>query len=157
MTTSGLYRARKNQSWPPAYHQCHMSSDLKSSATEVSSAKWSSRLTPERIKTLAECLIAGRTRAEAADLLGVSPRTVSRWKKDPAVEAEVDRLRNRSGETRVADVLLGLLESDDDRIVLGAEREIYRWKIQRTPVEPEPEPEREVKQGYILVRQEPFR
>jgi hypothetical protein len=93
---------------------------------------------------LAECLIAGRTRAEAADL-------------DPAVDAEVDQLRDRSGETRVADVLLGLLESDDDRIVLGAAREIYRWKIQRAPVEPEPEPEREVKQGYILVRQEPFR
>jgi hypothetical protein len=125
-----------------------MSSDLRSSATEVSSVKWSSRLTPERIKTLAECPIAGRTRAEAADLLGLSPRPVSRWKKDPAVEAEVDRLRNRSGETRVADVLLlGLLESDDERIVLGAAQEIYRWKIQRAPVEPEPEPEREVQQG----------
>jgi transcriptional regulator with XRE-family HTH domain len=134
-----------------------MSSNLRSSATEMSSGKGSGRLTPERIKQLAECLIAGCTRAETAEALGVSPRTVSRWKKDPVVVAEVDRLRSRTNETRVEDVLLRLLKSDDERIVLGAAREIYRWKIQRAPVEPEPEPEREVEEGYILVRREPFR
>jgi hypothetical protein len=56
------------------------------------------------------------------------------------VVAEVDRLRSHTNETRVEDVLLRLLKSDDERIVLGAAREIYRWKIQRAPVEPEPEP-----------------
>ena len=157
----GLYRspsgALKFQSWTPAYDQRHMSSDLNSTATEASSGKWSGRLTPERIKQLAECLIAGRTRAETAKALGVSPRTVSRWKKDPTVLAEIERLRNRTGETRAADVLLGLLKSDDERIRLAASREIYRWKIQRAPVEPEPEPEPDIEEGYIVVRQEPFR
>jgi hypothetical protein len=73
------------------------------------------------------------------------------------VLAEDQRLRNRTGETRVADVLLGLLESDDERIRLAPSREIYRWKIQRAPVEPEPEPEPDIEEGYIVVRQEPFR
>ena len=123
----------------------------------VSSAKWSSRLTPERIKTLAECLIAGRTRNETAEALGVSPRTISRWKTDSAVLAEVARLRSRTSETRAEDVLQSLLDSDDERIRLMAVREIYRWKIQRAPVEPEPEPERRVEEGYIVVRQQPFR
>jgi Homeodomain-like domain-containing protein len=134
-----------------------MSSDLERSATEVSSAKWSSRLTPERIKTLAECLIGGRTRTEAADVLGVSPRTVSRWKKNPAVLAEVDRLRSRTSETRVEDVLLRLLESDDERVRLMAVRETLRWKIQRAPEEPEKQPEPDAPDDYLLVRREPFR
>jgi transcriptional regulator with XRE-family HTH domain len=134
-----------------------MSSDIRSSATVVSSAKWSSRLTPERIKTLAECLIAGRTRNETAEALGVSPRTISRWKTDSAVLAEVARLRSRTSETRAEDVLQSLLDSDDERIRLMAVREIYRWKIQRAPVEPEPEPERRVEEGYIVVREKPFR
>jgi hypothetical protein len=142
----------KNQSWPPAYDQCQMSSDLSSSASSVT---WSGRLTPERIKTLAECLIEGRTRAEIADALRVSPRTVSRWKKHPVVVAEVDRLRSRANEPRVEDVLIRLLKSDDEHIRLMAVRETLRWEIQRARVEPEPE--RGVEEGYILVRQEPFR
>ena len=73
--------------------------------------KWSARLTPERIKQLAECLVAGRTRKETAEALGVSERTVSRWKKDPRVLAEVERLRNGASEIRAVQVLLELLDS----------------------------------------------
>jgi predicted transcriptional regulator len=134
-----------------------MSSDLSSSPSEVSSPTGSGRLTPERVKTLAECLIAGRTRAETADALGVSPRTVSRWKKSPVVQAEVNRLRSRENEPRVEDVLIRLLKSDDEHIRLMAVRETLRWEIQRARVEPEPKPEPPVTDGYILVRQEPFR
>jgi predicted transcriptional regulator len=114
-------------------------------------------LTPERIKKMAECIVAGCSRQETADALGVSPRTVSRWKKDPRVIAEVDRLRSRTSETRVEDVLLRLLESDDERIRLMAARETLRWRIQRAPEEPERQPEPEVPDGYFLVRQEPIR
>src|SRR5205823_3271578 len=126
----------KNQSWPPSYDQCQMSSDLGNITTEVSSATWSGRLTPEQVKKLAECLIAGLTRAKTADALRVSTRTVSRWKKNPVVVAEVDRLRSRTSETRVEDVLLRLLESDDERVRLMAVRETLRWKIQRAQEEP---------------------
>jgi predicted transcriptional regulator len=114
-------------------------------------------LTPERIKKLAECIVAGCSRHEIADLLGVSPRTISRWKKDPRVIAEVERLRRRANEPRVEDVLIRLLQSDDEHIRLMAVRETLRWEIQRARVEPEPKPERPVEEGYIVVRQEPFR
>ena len=134
-----------------------MSSDNSNDHTEGSSSKWSKRLTPERVKVLAECLIAGRTRTETAEALRVSPRTVSRWKKDTRVLAEVERLRNRTDETRVEEVLQGLLESADDRVRLGAVRETLRWKIQRAREEPEQEDEPTVPEGYFVVRQEPFR
>lgn len=114
-------------------------------------------LTPERIKKVAECIVAGCSRQETADALGVSPRTVTRYKKDRGVIAEVDRLRSRTSETRVEDVLLRLLESDDERIRLMAVRETLRWRIQRAPEEPEREPEPDVPDGYFLVRQEPIR
>jgi hypothetical protein len=134
-----------------------MSSDLIRSPTGTSSGKWSARLTPERIKQLAECLIAGRTRNETAEALGVSPRTVSRWKKDPAVVTEVDRLRSRTSETRVEDVLLRLLESDDERIRLMAVRETLRWKIQRAPEEPLPDvPPGPGMRRIVDVREKPF-
>src|SRR5215475_7712452 len=86
----------------------------------------SRRLTPERITQLAECLIAGLTRAETAEVLRVSVRTVSRWKRDPAVHAEVDRLRNRTSETRAEDVLLRLQDSWDEKIALAAAKEVLR-------------------------------
>ena len=114
-------------------------------------------LTPERIKKVAECIVAGCSRQETADVLGVSPRTISRWKKDPRVIAEVERLRSRASETRVEDVLLRLLGSDDERIRLMAVRETLRWRIQRAPEEPERQPEPDVPDGYFLVRQEPIR
>jgi predicted transcriptional regulator len=132
-----------------------MSSDPISSPIETSSGKWSARLTPERIKQLAECLIAGRTRKETANLLGVSPRTVSRWKKDARVLAEVERLRNGANEIRAVDVLLELLDSVDDRVRLAAAREILQRKIQRTPEEPE-QVEVSVPEGYFAVRREPI-
>ena len=114
-------------------------------------------LTPERIKKVAECIVAGCSRQETADVLGVSPRTISRWKKDPRVIAEVERLRSRASEARVEDVLLRLLESDDERMRLMAVRETLRWRIQRAPEEPERQPEPDVPDGYFLVRQEPIR
>jgi predicted transcriptional regulator len=114
-------------------------------------------LTPERIKKMAECIVAGCSRQETADALGVSPRTVTRYKNDWEVIAEVDRLRSRTNETRVEDVLQRLLRSDDERVQVMAVRESLRWEIQRARVEPEPEPEPDIEEGYIVVRQEPFR
>jgi Homeodomain-like domain len=114
-----------------------MSADLSSSAAEVSSGKGSGGLTPERIKMLAECLIAGLTRVETAQLLNVSPRTVSRWKPDPAVAAEVDRLRGRTSEDRAVDALEHLLVSGSEKIVLGAAQVLLR-RSERAPKEPAP-------------------
>ena len=114
-------------------------------------------LTPEKIKLLAECLIAGLSRKETAKALGVSPRTVSRWKKDPRVIAEVERLRTRTSETRVEDVLQRLLESDDERVRLGAVRESLRWKIQRAREEPPPDDPPPPGMKVIHVREKPFR
>jgi MoxR-like ATPase len=136
-----------------------MSSDLSSSPSEAPSGRWSARLSPERIKRLAECLIVGRTRAETAEALGVSPRTVTRWKKDARVLAEVERLRSRTIETRVEEVLQRLLKSDDERVVLGAVRETLRWKIQRAQEEPlsEEDPPMPI-EGLrrVFVREEPY-
>lgn len=159
MPAGVLYRpssgALQIQKVAPAYDQGQMRSDPISSLPERSSAKRHVRLTPDRIKQLAECVIAGRTREETAEALGgASKRSVSRWKKDARVLAEVERLRTRSSEIRVDDVLLRLLESDDERVVLGAAREIYRWQVQRPPVEPEPEPV--AGEGYFVVRRDPI-
>ncbi len=110
-----------------------MSSEPISSPPETSSGKWSARLTPERINQLAECLIAGRTRKETAQALGVSPRTVTRWKKDADVLEEVERLRNRTNEAIAADYLKSLLDSDNERIVLGAAQALSKIK---TPAKP---------------------
>ena len=110
-----------------------MSSDPISSLTETTSGKWSGRLTPERIKQMAECLITGRTRQETADALGVSPRTVSRWKKDARVLAEVERLRNRASEAIAVDYLKSLLDSDNERIVLGAAQALSKVKTRAEP------------------------
>jgi hypothetical protein len=89
------------------------------------------RLTRERIRQLAEYFIAGRTREETATALGVSPRTVTRWKKEPAVLAEVERLLNRGPETRALEKLERLLDSDDDKVALGAAQTLVRREMQR--------------------------
>ena len=112
-----------------------MNPNLSSSPTETTPDSTSARLTPERIKQLAECLIAGRTRKETAEVLGRSERTVSRWSKNATVLAEVDRLRNRTSEERAVDRLEHLADSDDERIALGAVRELLR-KIERAPIKP---------------------
>lgn len=111
-----------------------MSLEPINSPPETYSGKWSARLTPERINQLAECLIAGRTRKETAQALGVSPRTVTRWKKDAGVLEEVERLRNRTNEAIAVDYLKRLAEhSDNERIVLGAAQALSKIK---TPAEP---------------------
>ena len=132
-----------------------MTSDSISSSAETTSGRWSARLTPERIKQMAACLITGCTRQETADELRVSPRTVTRWKKDARVLAEVERLRNGANEIRAVDVLLELLDSVDDRVRLAAAREILQRKIQRAPEEPE-QVEVNVPEGYFTVRREPI-
>ena len=82
---------------------------------------------------MAECLIAGRTRKEIAGALGVSARTVSRWKEDADVLAEVDRLRNRTNEAIAVDHLKSLLNSDDERVVLAAAQALSKIKTPATP------------------------
>jgi hypothetical protein len=76
------------------------------------------------------------------------------------VVTEVDRLRSRTRETRVEDVLLRLLESDDERVRLMAVRETLRWNIQRAQEEPlaaDEDPPFSV-EGLrrVFVREEPF-
>jgi hypothetical protein len=106
-----------------------------SNPTETLSGSLSARrLTPEVAEVLAQCLVEGRSRQSIADRLGVSVRTVSRWKASPLVE----RWRNRSDEVRAADVLLRLMECDDERVALRAAELVLTHKIQRTPKEPEP-------------------
>jgi transcriptional regulator with XRE-family HTH domain len=92
------------------------------------------RLTRERIRKLAESLIAGCTRKEAAEALGVSPRTVTRWNKDPAVLAEIERLLNRGPETRALERLERLLDSEDDKVALGAAQTLVRREMQRLAI-----------------------
>jgi predicted transcriptional regulator len=117
-------------------------------------------LTPERIKKVAECIVAGCSRQETADTLNVSARTVTRYKKAREVIAEVDRLRSRASETRVEDVVLRLLESDDERIRLMAVRETLRWKIQRAQEQPlsleEDAPPPAPGMRRVFVREEPY-
>src|SRR5262249_34939601 len=72
-----------------------------------------------------------------ADALNVSPRTVSRWKRDPAVVAEVDRLRSRTSEDRAVDALEHLLVTGSEKIVLGSAQALLR-RSERTPKEPAP-------------------
>lgn len=109
-----------------------------SSPTEELRGGLSARLTPERISQLAECVVAGRSMRETASLLGISVRTVSRWKASPLVIAELERLSNRSDDVRAVDILLGLMASDDERVALRAAELVLTHKIQRTPREAEP-------------------
>ena len=91
-------------------------------------ARTSGGLTPERIKVLTDCIVSGLTRKETAKVLGKSPRTVTRWKKDPRVVAEVERRRNSTILTRALAVLDDLqLHSADDRVRLQAAQAIARW------------------------------
>jgi FixJ family two-component response regulator len=90
-----------------------------------------SHLTPERITQLAEALLAGHTRKDTAKALNVSPRTVSRWKKNPSVLAEVDRLRERTPDTRAVDTLERLLDSVDEKVALKAAETLVRREMQR--------------------------
>jgi DNA-binding transcriptional regulator YdaS (Cro superfamily) len=88
-------------------------------------------LTPERVKLLAACLVAGRSRTETAEALGVSPRSVSRWKKHPRVLAEVERARSATIEIRALGVLEDLaFHSEDERTRLQAAQTIVRWASQ---------------------------
>jgi hypothetical protein len=86
----------------------------------------SARLTRAQITQLAECLIAGRSRQETAELLGISVRTVSRLKAAPAVLAEMERLQSRTNDVRATDALVRLLDSGDERISLESAKELLR-------------------------------
>jgi DNA-binding NarL/FixJ family response regulator len=84
-------------------------------------------LTPERVKLLAALLVAGRSRTEIADALDVSPRTVSRWKHDPRVLAEVERLRNATPLTRAIAVVEDIaLYGENERNRLQAAQTLIR-------------------------------
>ncbi|MGZ4314315.1 MAG: hypothetical protein ACXVRS_00630 [Gaiellaceae bacterium] len=73
-----------------------------------------------------------------AQALEISPRTASRWKKNPLVIAEVERIRNRSDQQRAAEILVRLTESDDERVALRACELVLQRSIRRTAREPEP-------------------
>jgi hypothetical protein len=110
------------------------------------------RLTPDVATRLAELLIAGRSAPECATELQCGVRSVWTWKRSALVLAELERLANRSDDVRAVDVLLGLLDSADERVRLAAAQEVLRARIQRTPVEPEPPAEPpEAPPGYITI------
>jgi hypothetical protein len=111
-----------------------MGSHLDSSFTEPPSGTSPARLTRDRVRRLAECLVAGCTRKETAKALEVSPRTVTRWKTDPAVQAEFERLLKRGPETRALEKLDRLLDSDDDKVALGAAQTLVRREMQRLAI-----------------------
>ena len=79
-------------------------------------------------------LAAGRSTAQTAATVGVSRRTLLRWSKDREFAARVTDLRaglfKRSGgvlarcTTHAASRLGRLLESEDDRVALGAARSV---------------------------------
>src|SRR5262245_46895868 len=111
-----------------------MGSQLDSSPTEPPAGTSSVRLTRDRVRRLAELLIAGCTRKEIAKTLDVSPRTVTRWKQDPAVQAEYDRLLKRGPETRALEKLDRLLDSNDDKVALAAAQTLVRREMQRLAI-----------------------
>jgi hypothetical protein len=79
-------------------------------------------------------LAAGRSRAQAGESVGVSRRTILRWTKDQEFADRVTELRaglfKRSGgvlarcTTHAASRLGRLLESDNERVALGAARSV---------------------------------
>ena len=97
-----------------------MASPLSSPTETLSDRLSARRLTPEVAEVLAQLLVAGWSRQSIADRLGVSVRTVSRWKVRPLVTAAEEHLRNRSDEEEAADVLLRLTRSPDERVALRA-------------------------------------
>ena len=87
-------------------------------------------LTPERVKPVAALLFEGRSRKEIAAALDVSPRTVSRWKNDPRVLAELERLRNATPATRALAVLEDIaLRGENERNRLQAAQTLLRLAI----------------------------
>jgi transcriptional regulator with XRE-family HTH domain len=87
-------------------------------------------LTPERVSLLAGLLYAGRSRTEIAAALGVSPRTVSRWRTDPSVLAELERLRNATPVTQALAVLEDIaLHGENERNRLQAAQTLLRLAI----------------------------
>ena len=84
----------------------------------------STELTPRQRKGIA-ALLATRTEAEAARMVGVLPRTFSRWMEQPAFRAELKRVlqettskvvgetlkRLTDGQKQALDVLEGVMET----------------------------------------------
>jgi hypothetical protein len=61
---------------------------------------------------------------EIAETLGVPLRAVNRWRKDPALAAEVERLRDCMSQRRAVKRVARLLDSDDPGVVLEAVRQV---------------------------------
>jgi hypothetical protein len=85
-------------------------------------------------EALLAALAAGKTSAEAADMAGVSPRTIARRLTDPAFRQRLAELRGEmvsraSGRmadsmTEAADTLRALLQAEAESTRLGAARSI---------------------------------
>jgi hypothetical protein len=128
-TLTGCGAAMVIQLGSPQYHRVH--DQCHRSATQAQSGGWCVMPTPEQITLLAACVIAGRSRTETAKMLGVSPRSVSRWNTDPRVLVEVERARDATIETRMIGVLEALAHhAEDERTRLHAAQSIVRWAIQ---------------------------
>jgi hypothetical protein len=69
-----------------------------------------------------------------ATALGFSPRTITRWKQDPAVLKESERLLNRGPETRALERLDRLLDSNDEKVALAAAQALVRREMQRLAI-----------------------
>jgi hypothetical protein len=111
---------------------------------------------PEYVLRLAELELAGASRKEMAEALGVTPRTVSRLRHAPEVKAMTERLRSQPDSVRATTVLLDVMTSTkDERLKVDCAKAVLQYGVQR--VVPEPQPAAEppsAPPGYIVVRQE---
>ena len=71
---------------------------------QTSSLPSTSRPLSPRMLTAAELLLAGSTVAAAAVRLGINPRTIFRWLKQPRFRAEIDRRADLAERFRRAQV-----------------------------------------------------
>jgi hypothetical protein len=103
-------------------------------------------------------VVAGRSRREISNILGVQPRTLSRWRSEPEVRAEIEALTSSANATEISAVaaLRGLLTDPDSRVRLEAARAILAAKIEVPTTPPAEVDEPTTPSGYIVVRQAPL-
>jgi transcriptional regulator with XRE-family HTH domain len=111
---------------------------------------------PDHIRAIAEGEIAGLSRREIASKTGLTPRTISRYRRRPEVLAAVEQLRRLPRSERAQDVLVGLLASDSETIRLQAALGIVRYGVQRVRPEAEPVEPPAAPPGFVLVRKDPL-